>query len=327
MNSNTLPWVEKYRPDKIENIISHKDILNTLSNLIQKGSFPHVLFYGPPGTGKTSSVIACAKQMFGSSYANMVLELNGSDDRGINVVREQIKDFSQSDLFTNEIFNANKQNHKLVILDEADSMTYDAQFALRRVIETYTTTTRFCLICNYSTKIIPSLQSRCITFRFSPIPVADHIAHIKKIVELESMSLDEPVIHEIIRLSDGDMRKSINVLQSLFMTCGSKHIDMGALYKNIGYPLPEEKQEIINKILTLDLADGFEFVKKIESDRSLSLNDILNDLVTYIITHKVFTPIKKARILAGLGEIEYYLSGNVNSSIQLGAIISVIKSF
>jgi replication factor C subunit 3/5 len=324
---STLPWIEKYRPDQIEDIISHKDILNTLSTLMEKNNFPHIILYGPPGTGKTTTILACAKHMFGPSFANMVLELNGSDDRGINVVREQIKDFSQSDLFSNEIFNINKKNHKLVILDEADSMTYDAQFALRRVIETYTSTTRFCLICNYSTKIIPSLQSRCITFRFSPIPVSDHIAHIKKIVELESMNLDDPVIHEIIRLSDGDMRKSINVLQSLFMTCGQKHIDMNSLYKNIGYPLPKEKQEIINKILSLELADSFEFVKKIELDKSLSLNDILNDLVTHIITHKVFTPIKKARILVGLGEIEYYLAGNVNSSIQLGAIISVIKSY
>jgi replication factor C subunit 3/5 len=324
---SNLPWTEKYRPDQIVNIISHKEILNTLSTLMEKNNFPHVIFYGPPGTGKTTTILACAKEMFGPSYSNMVLELNGSDDRGINVVREQIKDFSQSDLFSNEIFNVNKKNHKLVILDEADSMTYDAQFALRRVIETYTSTTRFCLICNYSTKIIPSLQSRCITFRFSPIPHAEHISHIKKIVELESMNVNDQVVHEIIRLSDGDMRKSLNVLQSLFMTCGSKPIDMASLYKNIGYPLPEEKQEIINKILTLDLASGFEFVKKIELDKSLSLNDILNDLVTYILTHKVFTPIKKARILAGLGEIEHYLSGNVNSSIQLGAIISVIKSY
>lgn len=325
--ASNLPWVEKYRPDQIENIISHKEILNTLTTLMDKNNFPHVILYGPPGTGKTTTILACAKHMFGPSYSNMVLELNGSDDRGINVVREQIKDFSQSDLFSNEIFNINKQNHKLVILDEADSMTYDAQFALRRVIETYTSTTRFCLICNYSTKIIPSLQSRCITFRFSPIPVEEHITHIKKIVGLESMNVDLDVIKEIIRLSDGDMRKSLNVLQSLYMTCGQEPIDMNSLYRNIGYPLPEEKKEIINKILTLDLTSAYTYVKKIELEKSLSLNDILGDLVQYIITHKVFTPIKKARILSALGEIEFHLSGNVNSSIQLGAIISVIKSY
>jgi replication factor C subunit 3/5 len=326
METNNLPWVEKYRPNEIINIISHKEILNTLTNLMDKNNFPHVIFYGPPGTGKTTTILACAKHMYGDSFPNMVLELNGSDDRGINVVREQIKDFSQSEMFSNEIFNVNKKKHKLVILDEADSMTYDAQFALRRVIEIYTTTTRFCLICNYSTKIIPSLQSRCITFRFSPIPILDHIDHIKKIVKLENINTNDEVISEIIRLSDGDMRKSLNVLQSLYMTCGIKNITMDMLYKNIGYPLPKEKELIIDMIIKSDIVTAYKFVKQIESQKSLSLNDILNDLVNHIITKKVFTPIKMARILAGLSEIEYYLAGNINTSIQLGAIISVLKN-
>jgi len=326
METNNLPWVEKYRPNEIINIISHKEILNTLTNLMDKNNFPHVIFYGPPGTGKTTTILACAKHMYGDSFPNMVLELNGSDDRGINVVREQIKDFSQSEMFSNEIFNVNKKKHKLVILDEADSMTYDAQFALRRVIEIYTTTTRFCLICNYSTKIIPSLQSRCITFRFSPIPTLDHIDHIKKIVKLENINTNNEVITEIIRLSDGDMRKSLNVLQSLYMTCGIKNITMDMLYKNIGYPLPKEKELIIDMIIKSDIVTAYKFVKQIESQKSLSLNDILNDLVNHIITKKVFTPIKMARILAGLSEIEYYLAGNINTSIQLGAIISVLKN-
>lgn len=324
---NNLPWVEKYRPDEIINIISHKEILNTLKNLMDKNNFPHVIFYGPPGTGKTTTILACAKHMFGSSFANMVLELNGSDDRGINVVREQIKDFSQSEMFSNEIFNVNKKRHKLVILDEADSMTYDAQFALRRVIEIYTNTTRFCLICNYSTKIIPSLQSRCITFRFSPIPICEHIEHIKNIIKLENININEDVINEIIKLSEGDMRKSLNLLQSLYMTCGTDNITLNMFYKNIGYPLPKEKELIIDKIIKLDINSAYNFVKKIESDRSISLNDIINDLVNHILTKKVFPPIKMARILAELSEIEFFLAGNINTSIQLGAIISILKNF
>ena len=370
LNSKTildLPWVEKYRPDKISNIIAHEQILNTLSTLMEKNNFPHVIFYGPPGTGKTTTILACAKHMYGESFTNMVLELNGSDDRGINVVREQIKDFSQSEIFSNEVFNVNKKKHKLVVLDEADSMTYDAQFALRRVIETYTNTTRFCLICNYSTKIIPSLQSRCITFRFSPIPILDHIKHIEKIVKLEKINTDVEVINEIIKLSDGDMRKSLNILQSLHMTCGhtslyersinlskgrecfafsnfseghsnsftssnisnnfsTSFIDLDSLYKNIGYPLPKEKKLITETIIKSDIITAFNYVKKLEEQKSLSLNDILNELVSYIITNKVYTPIKTARIISKLSEIEYYLAGNINTSIQLGAIISILKS-
>jgi replication factor C subunit 3/5 len=326
MDLKKLPWVEKYRPDQIMNIISHKEILDTLKNLMNKNNFPHVIFYGPPGTGKTTTILACAKHMYGSSYPNMVLELNGSDDRGINIVREQIKEFSQSEMFSNEIFNVNKKKHKLVILDEADSMTYDAQFALRRVIETYTATTRFCLICNYSTKIIPSLQSRCITFRFSPIPSNDHIEHIKKIILIENINTNDEVITEIIKLSDGDMRKSLNILQSLHMTFGEEFINIDTLYNNIGHPLQKEKKIIIDTIIKSDILTAYKYVKKIEIDKSLSLNDILNDLVNHLITNKIYPPIKLSRILVKLSEIEYYLAGNINVSIQLGAIISILKS-
>ena len=234
-----------------------------------------------------------------------------------------------------------KKKHKLVVLDEADSMTYDAQFALRRVIETYTNTTRFCLICNYSTKIIPSLQSRCITFRFSPIPILDHIKHIEKIVKLEKINTGAEVINEIIKLSDGDMRKSLNILQSLHMTCdysnsfassnisndfSTSFIDLDSLYKNIGYPLPKEKKLITETIIKSDIITAFNYVKKLEEQKSLSLNDILNELVSYIITNKVYTPIKTARIISKLSDIEFYLAGNINTSIQLGAIISILKS-
>ena len=216
-------------------------------------------------------------------------------------------------------------------------MTYDAQFALRRVIETYTNTTRFCLICNYSTKIIPSLQSRCITFRFSPIPILDHIKHIEKIVKLEKINTGTEVINEIIKLSDGDMRKSLNILQSLHMTCdyqakeldnnfSTSFIDLDSLYKNIGYPLPKEKKLITETIIKSDIITAFNYVKKLEEQKSLSLNDILNELVSYIITNKVYTPIKTARIISKLSEIEFYLAGNINTSIQLGAIISILKS-
>jgi len=319
-----LPWVEKYRPELMNNIISHTNILNTLKTLIDKNNLPHMIFYGPPGTGKTTTILACAKYIYGSSFVNMVLELNGSDDRGINVIREQIKDFSQSEMFKNDIYNVNNKNQKLVILDEADSMTYDAQFALRRVIETYTTTTRFCLICNYLTKIIPSLQSRCILFRFSPIPFIEHYEHIKKIINNEKLSIDDNVIDEMIKLSFGDMRKSLNTLQSLSMTSGNKNITLDILYLNIGYPLLEEKKNIIYNILNTNITTAYNFIKSLEINKSISLNNILNDIVDHIIKNKIYNSIKIAKILVLLSEIEYYLTGNINTDIQLGALISVL---
>jgi len=328
MNSqiNHLPWVEKYRPKTIETIISHKDILNTLYSLINKKNFPHVLFYGPSGTGKTTTILACAKKMYGDSYHNMVLELNGSDDRGINVVREQIKDFSSSEMFTNVIFNKNKKKQKLVILDEADSMTQDAQFALRRVIENFSETTRFCLICNYSTKIIPSLHSRCIIFRFSLIPDLEHLEHIKKIVKLENVNINDNVLREIIKISEGDLRKSLNILQSLSITYTNERIDTDKLYKNLAYPDEIIKKKIVDSILNNNIKDAFNIIKKMEQDNNIAINDILNELISYIINDSNFSNIKIAKILDKYADIEFFLSGNVNPTIQLSSIISIFKN-
>ena len=158
----SLPWIEKYRPQKLSNIVHHPNIIYALKKLIKKGQLPHMLFYGASGTGKTSTIMATAKKLYNEDISFMVLELNASDDRGINIVREEIKEFAESR-------NMFKTGIKLIILDEADSMTYDAQFALRRVIEKYSYNTRFCLICNYMNKIIPAIRSRCMQFRFSPI--------------------------------------------------------------------------------------------------------------------------------------------------------------
>jgi len=166
------------------------------------------MFYGPPGTGKTSTMVACAKQLFGPSYKMMVLELNASDARGINVVRNMIKGFADT-----KSPIATKFNCKIVILDEADAMTKDAQAALRRIMEKYSKTTRFCLICNYVNKVIPALQSRCTRFKFKQIPIEDALDKIKFIATNEGISIEDDAIADIVRLAEGDMRKVVNMLQ------------------------------------------------------------------------------------------------------------------
>ena len=157
-----LPWVEKYRPKEMSDLVSHEQIIGTITKLIDAGKLPHLMLYGPPGTGKTSTILACAHKLYGKHFSSMVLELNASDDRGIDVVREQIKEFAS----TRQMFSSAP---KLIVLDEADNMTNPAQFALRRVIEKFTRNARFCIICNYASKIIPALQSRCTRFRFAPL--------------------------------------------------------------------------------------------------------------------------------------------------------------
>lgn len=319
---SSLPWVEKYRPEKLTDIISHTEIINTLTNLISNNKIPHMIFYGPPGTGKTTTILACAKKIYGSNYRSMILELNGSDDRGINVVREQIKSFSATDSKISSIFtkidgdenSANeiyKTNIKLVILDEADAMTYDAQFALRRVVESYTNSTRFCLICNYLTKIIPALQSRCQMFRFAPINNTNHYNKIKNITNLEQMNIDDNALETIVELSEGDMRKSLNLLQSLHMIYVRKsenkeaskkeaseqaskkeaseqvseinihQITLNNIYKTIGFPSQEEKNKIIICLLNKSLSETYKILKLIQDENSLSNQDLVREMSNY----------------------------------------------
>jgi replication factor C subunit 3/5 len=206
----SLPWVEKYRPKDMSDLVSHEEIISTITRLIDAGKLPHLLLYGPPGTGKTSTILACAHNMYGKSFSSMVLELNASDERGIDVVRDQIKEFAS----TRQMFTSAP---KLIILDEADAMTNAAQFALRRVIEKYTKNARFCLICNYASKIIPALQSRCTRFRFAPLEPAQARERLAIVAEAEHCVATPDGLDACVTLGTGDMRKCLNILQSTHM--------------------------------------------------------------------------------------------------------------
>ena len=366
-NKNHLPWVEKYRPENLTDIISHKEIINTLGNLISNNKIPHMIFYGPPGTGKTTTILACAKQIYGPNYRSMVLELNGSDERGINVVREQIKNFSATNSKIHTMFNSNINNNitniKLVILDEADAMTYDAQFALRRVVESYTDSTRFCLICNYLTKIIPALHSRCQMFRFVPINTIEHIKKIDMVISTENIEIEQLAKEKIVELSEGDMRKSLNLLQSLHMINNQnefKLITLNSVYKTIGYPTDEEKKIIINSLQNKSLLTSYQILNNLQSEKSLSNQDIIREISsyyskTYIQSYKKNNKIKtKTKVnfspplartpptwekmdlkeqnklidlFDGLAKIEINLLTNTNLNIHLLAISSVINNY
>jgi len=333
-NKENLPWVEKYRPDTLDTIISHKDIIKTIDNLINNSHFPHMIFYGPPGTGKTTTILAAAKKLYGKNYHSMILELNGSDDRGINVVRDQIKDFSSTTSKISNIFKKDDMlgNIKLVILDEADSMTYDAQFALRRVIELYTETTRFCLICNYLTKIIPALQSRCMLFRFSPIKFTEHYNKICDIVIKENMKIDINAIEQIILLADGDMRKSLNVLQSLSMSYKKDNIILKNVYDIIGYPSEYYKIELLKYLFNYDIKLKIKYnkIKEIVNESNYSIIDIIREIINFLINKNIRDLLIKYEdniidIINELSKIEIYTSNNTNNDSLLLSIISIIN--
>jgi replication factor C subunit 3/5 len=324
-NYTDLPWVEKYRPNDLNGIISHTNILNTLQNLINNNKLPHLIFYGPPGTGKTTTILACAKQIYGENYKSIILELNGSDERGISVVREHIKDFSNTQIMLSHIMNINCK-YKLVILDEADSMTIDAQFALRRVIENCSKNTRFCIICNYLTKIIPGIQSRCAVLKFTPIQFDDHHKYINNIINLEKINITEDCIHNIIKISEGDMRKSINILQSLYLINSNNIIITKDLYQMIGYLEPEKSIQMMNYLFEeKSLNEIYNTILKFKEENNLSINDIIKELSHFLLKSTNIPTSKLIEIFDKLAKIEVYLTNNVNQDIQLCAIISALK--
>jgi replication factor C subunit 3/5 len=320
-NRAAIPWTEKYRPDFINQIVSHETHLRILRNTIVKKNFPHILLYGPPGTGKTTTILACAREMFGESYRSNILELNGSNDRGVSVVRNIIDGFSQHKLYTNT-----KDIQKLVILDEADSMTHDAQTALQCVIEKYTETTRFCLICNYNTKIIGSLRSLCTILNFEPIPISLHKEHMMNIVEYEEMNVDDESMDEIISLSNGDMRQSINTLQSLSMAFGKELITMEILCDNISQIPPQKMKHMIDMLLdnSSNIDYMISYLRQLETQESMNILEIINIIVKYLLQHKIYDNMTLALVLVDLETIEHNISVGASSNIQICGVASAL---
>lgn len=218
-------WVEKYRPRAIADVAHQEEVISTLQKAITesagRGDLPHLLFYGPPGTGKTSTALALVRDLYGPhNCKGRVLELNASDERGIKVVRDKIKTFAQiavpavSASKTSEAKAYPCPPFKIIILDEADAITNDAQTALRRTMEAHSNVTRFVLICNYISRIIGPLTSRCAKFRFNPLPLPAMTTHLRRIADGEGVSISDETLRSLIMASEGDLRKAINTLQS-----------------------------------------------------------------------------------------------------------------
>ncbi|KAI5207851.1 activator 1 41 kDa subunit [Aureobasidium subglaciale] len=231
VDNRLQPWVEKYRPKSLDDVSSQEHTVDVLRRTLQSANLPHMLFYGPPGTGKTSTVLALAKQLYGPDLIKTrVLELNASDERGISIVREKVKDFARMQLSNPPSGPAGEEYrkkypcppYKIIILDEADSMTQDAQSALRRTMETYSKITRFCLICNYVTRIIDPLASRCSKFRFKSLDGGNARKRLENIAAMEKVKLDDGVVDTLIRCAEGDLRKAITFLQSAARLAGAE---------------------------------------------------------------------------------------------------------
>lgn len=331
---NTLPWIEKYRPSTLDKVISHNNIIKTLKIFIKNRCLPHLLFYGPPGTGKTSIITACAKELYGEYYEFMVMELNASDDRGIEIVRNKIKQFvSSKSVFFGKNVNERNDIFKLVILDETDAMTADAQAILRKVVEQYTNNTRFCLICNYIQNINPALQSRCTKFRFPPLRDEEIKKKVLEIIKEEKIKVTKSGLNTLLKIANGDMRKVVNNLQSTSMAYNVVNED--SVYDCLGYPKPLQIKTILKSIIDLSYSDAFEKIYNIKLQNGLSLDDIIIEIHSILVqiilgNNKDFEFInfeqkKIMKILDKLRDIEYNNSINTSEDIQLGALIGVFK--
>ncbi|KAF2754324.1 replication factor C [Pseudovirgaria hyperparasitica] len=232
----TQPWVEKYRPKTLSDVTAQDHTITVLQRTLQASNLPHMLYYGPPGTGKTSTILALAKQLYGPDLMRTrVLELNASDERGISIVREKVKDFARSQLSNPPAGPAGVEYRKkypvppfkIIILDEADSMTQDAQSALRRTMETYSKITRFCLVCNYVTRIIDPLASRCSKFRFKALDSVNAAKRLEEIAGNEGVMMEKGVTDALVRVSEGDLRKAITFLQSAARLVGATQAASG----------------------------------------------------------------------------------------------------
>eukprot|EP00088_Acartia_fossae_P058406 TRINITY_DN6845_c0_g1_i1.p1 TRINITY_DN6845_c0_g1~~TRINITY_DN6845_c0_g1_i1.p1 ORF type:complete len:347 (+),score=112.31 TRINITY_DN6845_c0_g1_i1:33-1043(+) len=311
-----LPWVEKYRPNALQELISHEDIISTIRTFISQDKLPHLLFYGPPGTGKTSTILACAKELYTpKEFGSMVLELNASDDRGIGIVRGQILNFASTRTFVSK-------GYKLIILDEADAMTNDAQNALRRIIEKYTDNVRFCMICNYLSKIIPALQSRCTRFRFGPLSSDQIMPRLEHVAESENVKITEDGKEALIRLAKGDMRKVINIMQSCAMAFPEVNEDN--VYTCVGHPLRQDITNIMNWALNESFTAAFANIDKLRTLKGLSLQDIITEVHLYI--HRIDLPAHvRIHLLIKLSEVEQRLLAGTSERIQLGSFLSAFQ--
>jgi replication factor C subunit 3/5 len=316
-------WVEKYRPEKIVDIVAHRDIIDTIQHMMKYLNLPHLLFYGPPGTGKTSTILAVAKEIYGTSFSEMTLELNASDERGIDVVREQIKSFASTSTFG--YTRSMHPTFKLVILDECDNMTQIAQFALCRIIEMYSEGTRFCLIGNFVGNIIPALQSRCTQFRFAPLDYTSVRQRISHVVDAEAINITSDAIDAVQYLGGGDMRRTINILQASWLAkLGNDVIQTDDIYLTTGQPRPQEVDAILGYLLKFSFREAVYNIERIIKQKCLALSDII-----CLMCQKVFElPISqqvRCDLINEMSNIEYRLAFVKNDKLQLFNLVGIFN--
>jgi replication factor C small subunit len=305
-------WAEKYRPKTLVDMVDQKEIVERLKSFVKSKNVPHCIFAGPPGTGKTTAALCLTRDLYGDAYREHIMELNASDERGINVVRETVKTFARARSIGEIPF-------KIMILDESDNMTADAQQALRRTMERYTETCRFILCANYSGKIIEPIQSRCAPFRFSFLPREEHDKYLKDIAEKEDVKLLKDGLDAIFEVCGGDLRKAINTLQAASSL--NKPVDSKVVYSITGRASPADVQKMIETAMNGNFLEARKQLRDMIQKYGVAGSDIIRQIHTEIFRGEI--PEQwKIKLADIVGEIDYRLVEGSDEEVQLSALLA-----
>jgi replication factor C small subunit len=312
MDETHTIWIEKYRPTRLADIVGQDDIVERLSSYVKSGNLPHLLFTGSAGVGKTTAAVTLAREFFGDSWRMNFRELNASDERGIDVVRNQIKEFARTRPSGEEAF-------KILFLDEADALTTDAQAALRRTMESYAKTCRFILSCNYSSKIIDPIQSRCAIYRFRPLGPQAVKEEIGRIAAKERLTVTQDAIDAMVYIAQGDMRKAINALQGAAII--SKNIEAPMVYAITSNARPEEIEDLLALALAGDFDGAESLLAQLLRERGIAPNELINQCYRALVKREMERSLK-VELIDALGETDFRLSEGASSDIQMEALIA-----